>query len=243
MSVTPQKHEVTASEIADAKKIGFEIENNTTETPEQFINRAFPHFNLFLFLKAIDTLLLPHCPKPPDRLLILNDSPPRLEIDYSTEGFELALRRTFYYDAGDIHVSHDLLILPVPAQNNKIGKQVNRLCLQQYVNMGARKILVHAALDIGGYAWAKSHFTALHRKEMDVILDNANLQLTDIQFKAVKRIYDNYYTQHPTGTAFPIVKWAELPFMKNVLIGSNWQGSVDLQDKEQFSNFIDHVFN
>lgn len=139
-------------------------------------------------------------------------------------------------------VKHDYFRLPELYRNMGIAKKVFQISLQQYVNMDVRKILVHAALNDGGYVWARNYFAAINPDEIKHILDEAENKLSTVQFRAIARIYTNYYQKNPGGMAFPIVKWAELPFMKDILRGSSWHGMIDLQDQEQFTNFIMYVF-
>ena len=108
--------------------------------------------------------------------------------------------------------------------------------------MGVGQINVHAALTDGGYVWAKHFFTATKKDEVSQILEVAEKRLRGSQFSMVKRIFDNYYYKHPNGMDFPINKWAEIPFMKEILRGTSWHGSIDLNNTEQFNNFISYVF-
>jgi len=107
--------------------------------------------------------------------------------------------------------------------------------------MGVDKIKVEAALDDGGYVWAKTLFAASVPEEVTAILTKASSEMHPAQFKFVKRIYDNYYGKHPDGRAFPMNKWAELPGMEQILRGSYWHGEIDLNNNELLAKFIDYV--
>lgn len=132
--------------------------------------------------------------------------------------------------------------MPVEHQGKGIIKGVFQISLQQYVNMGARKITVHSGLEGGGYAWAKAGFVAVDKNEVEVILEAARRILQPDELARVERIYNKYYSDFPNGNAFPIVLWARYEPMKQVLSGSDWHGEVDLKDQEQFSSFNDYVF-
>ena len=108
--------------------------------------------------------------------------------------------------------------------------------------MGVRKIVTFATLEIGGYAWARFGFTADKKEEMEVILNNAATRISATEYKWALRVFDNYYDQYPNGSAFPIIKWSDMAFMKDVLLGARWHGSLDLFDSEQFNTFIMYVF-
>lgn len=111
---------------------------------------------------------------------------------------------------------------------------------QQYLNLGIAKCYIYACRD-GGLVWGRMHFAAVYQSEMKVILEIAKPKLTEKQFNAVERIYNNYYTKNPRGQEFPINKWAELPFMEKILRNSIWHGVLDLQNRQQLANFISYV--
>ena len=64
-------------------------------------------------------------------------------------------------------------------------------------------------------------FTANNREEVDVILTMAQSSLDPEPFNVVKRVYDNDYVKNPARKTFPMYKWAYLPFMIEVLKGSD----------------------
>ena len=76
---------------------------------------------------------------------------------------------------------------------------------------------------------------------MEVILTAAKLGLTKDQFKPVKAVFDNYYTQNPGGKAFPINKWSNMPGMEKILRGADWHGEIDLSNKELLAKFKNYV--
>lgn len=247
MIIEPQTHLLTPAEITGIKSLGFQF-HGISDLQEDFINSNFPNCNLLLLLKQINDIFSPLTHTAVNKFIHLNNStPPEIEIQYYTDNYYdendgLAFSRTFFRQNQDLVVKHEYFRLPEPARGKGIAKQIFRVCLQQYVNMEVKKIFVHAALTDGGYTWARNYFNAINQSEMKQILNDAQNKLTPFQFQAVERIYTNYYSKNPDGMAFPIVKWAELPFMKEIMRGSNWHGAMDLQNKEQFTNFISYVF-
>lgn len=171
---------------------------------------------------------------------------PELTIHYFTANYKeeqgLALSRVFTLENQKPVVYHELFKLPYSKRGLGISKLVFQSLLQQYVNIGVRRINVHASLTDGGYVWAKHFFTAILKEEVSRILKLAEKDLGVFEFNMVKRIFDNYYKKYPDGTDFPINKWAEIPCMKEILRGSDWHGSIDLNNSEQFNNFISYVF-
>jgi hypothetical protein len=237
-------HIVTPDEIKTIATLGFSVEGSASSDPVAFINTHFPNFDLLPALKVINDTLTPTTSKTVYRKIIFeNASPPKLEIqfyssDYADPDAGIVLVRSFLKEGEGPIVKHEFFRLPKPFRNRGISKIVLTALFQQYVNIGARKILVHAALQDGGLVWAKQYFMATDKKEVDVILQTAGMQLPAAQYLISKAIYDDYYSKDPTGQAFPIYRWAELPFMQNILRGQNWHGAVDLTNPEEFSNFV-----
>ncbi|ACU06146.1 hypothetical protein Phep_3955 [Pedobacter heparinus DSM 2366] len=153
----------------------------------------------------------------------------------------LAFSRKLYWKRGELLINHDFFRIPEKDRRKGISKAILFASLKQYINMAVNKILIHAALTDGGYAWARHFFTATNRLEMRDILTTAKRRLSTMEFAAIHRIYTNYYTGNPGGKAFPIYKWAEFDFMKPILRGSEWHGGLDLKNQEQLLNFISYV--
>jgi len=242
MKIQPQKYILHNDDIAHVKSIGFSIENHTATQPHDFLNTHFANFDIAGFLSEINELLIPLCTSGINKSVELENPPPGLWLIFFTEKEDVVFVRRFFYENDILCVSHEYFVLPLRSRGQGLARRIFRPSLQQYVNIGVGKIIVYAALETGGYTWARNGFTADKRAEMEVILANAKNQLSDFQYNSVLRIYNNYYSAQPDGKAFQIIKWAEMRFMKNVLLGSVWHGTMDLSDSEQFSNFINYVF-
>jgi GNAT superfamily N-acetyltransferase len=239
-------HVVTPNEIEAVKKLGYTF-NSGTILPENFINKHFANLDLLQWLEEIEKLFKPLKRKKLIKMIECAETRPlSLTIQYVSDDFEddqtgLALSRILSFEGDDLVVTHDFFRLPTRARGKGIAKKLLSASIQQYVNMGVQRIRVHAALVDGGYVWALNFFEATEKEEVSAILENARHLLKPAQFKIAERIYTNYYSKYPEGRAFPMVKWAALDFMVGILRGSHWQGVIDLNNMEQFSNFIDHV--
>jgi hypothetical protein len=242
MTLQSQKHILLHDDIANVESIGFDIENHTAIPPEDFLNEHFANFDIAGFLSEINGLLIPLCTFNSHKSVSLENPPPELWLRFFAEKEDVVFVRKFFYENDILCVSHEYLILPVSSRGKGLARLIFRPSLQQYVNMGVGKIVVHAGLETGGYTWARNGFTANNKDEINLILEKAKNRLSDVQYNAVLRVYNNYYGANPGGTAFQIIKWAEMRFMKDVLLGADWQGTMDLSDSEQFSNFINYVF-
>ena len=75
--------------------------------------------------------------------------------------------RAFERDSseGDIHAYHDRLSIRRDFQGQGIGSAFLKACEDSYVRVGITEIRLHANLDVGGYAWARTGFDFLDRKE------------------------------------------------------------------------------
>lgn len=243
MVFNPRTHTITVDEIDKASKIGLKF-INLGDQPNLILNEHFPNFELFTFFSSISKILTPLCDDSGNINMVLGFSTePELTVQFYTDNVQddalgLGFSRIFSIKSNELIVKHDFFRLPKKHRGKGIAKEIIKLCLQQYINMGVQKIMIHAALTDGGYAWALYYFTVPEKSEIDIILGKARQTLQPSQYNVVEKVYDNYYNQRPDGKAFPIVKWAEIPFMKDILRGSDWNGLIDLNNQEQFRNFI-----
>ena len=93
-----------------------------------------------------------------------------------------------------------------------------------------------AALQDGGYVWAKVGFKAVDQSEMEAIPKEEKKRLPQGQFNIAKIWYDDHYNNFP-GLPFNIAHWAGLPFMESILRGSHWHGEIDLTNRAELRNF------
>jgi GNAT superfamily N-acetyltransferase len=76
------------------------------------------------------------------------------KIDYNPETRELT-------------VTHDILVLHPEHQGKGIADAFNAQSVQQYQRYGVRAIRLHAAMDVGGYAWARQGFRIFPEEERE----------------------------------------------------------------------------
>jgi hypothetical protein len=141
----------------------------------------------------------------------------------------------------ELVADHDFFRIPLAKRHQGIGKQMLNISLQQYLRLGVDKIRLTAGLANGGYVWAKAFFAATVPAEVKTILDLAEKKLPPLQFKFVKRIYDNYYNNYPGGKDFPMVKWSNLPGMDVILSEREWHGKLDLNNPDVLTKFKYYV--
>ena len=245
MRFTPYSYTTSAEDISIIRALGYSFEGSP-RPPHQFINDYFPNLDLVSALTAIDVPLSDTTNSALYRKIILDDGKPELEVQFFSANYRdanegLALSRIFRLESSGPVVTHELLRLPAHFRKRGISKIILTAMFQQYVNVGVKKILVHAALADGGLVWAKQFFMAIDKTEVKAILDKARAALTPEQFRTVSVIFDHYYSQNPDGQAFPMYKWAELPFLEPILRGSHWHGAVDLTNPVELTNFVHHA--
>lgn len=239
-------HIITKKEITQVRMLGFEITSGT-KSPEDFLNEYFRGLELLRFLQNIDQLLSPLVNTSIIKEFAYFESKPQMIMiqyyseDHENEDIGVALSRTFIKNENELILEHDFFRLPLKSRKSGIGKQILSYSLQQCLLMHVDKIKVRAALENGGYVWAKAFFAATESIEVKKILDRAKRELKPGLFKAVKRIYDNYYLKNPNGRDFPMVKWSELPGMDVILSKSNWHGEIDLNNLELLTKFKNYV--
>lgn len=241
----PETYVVKAADLKKLKSLGFAINSSETK-PQKFINSNFRNFHLLRFAQEVDMIFQSLTTQNLTKEITLQSAPRAIYFQYYSADYDdaitgLALSRVFRLAADGIEVEHEFFRLPQSSRGRGIAKKLFQVSVKEYVNMGAKRICVHASLQDGGYVWARNFFTATEKAEVMAILKHAETKLAVQQFTAVKRIYDNYYDKEPSGNAFPIVKWAALPFMKEILRGSDWHGVLDLTNAEQFGNFISYL--
>jgi hypothetical protein len=247
MQINPKSHTFTAAARLRIEALGYRVDGMPAgQLLESFMPSKFPNFDLAGLLEIVDRLFAPTTSLPIRRLIHYNIPKQSLHFIFeNTSGIldeTVAFDRVVFWIGKEIIVEHRYCLVPVPHQGKGLIKPVFQESLQQYVNMGVRKIQVHAGFAGGGYTWARHGFVAVNRNEVELILDDARKTLAFNELAPVERIFNKYYGDHPAGTDFPMVLWASLPGMKDVLRGSDWRGELDLRNPEQFSNFSNYVW-
>lgn len=211
-----------------------------------FINDNLPNFDILSLLRTVETNFSGTSNTTIHKTIEVSKAPNTLKInfenEFKNEDDALLFVREFLIDTSGIQINHLYCVLPKEQRGKGLIKPVFQESLQQYINMNAGKICVHAGLSGGGYTWAKHGFVAVDKNETEAILERSKKTLPSNEFAAVKRIFDKYYSDNPNGKSFPIDLWATMPFMKQVLLGSDWHGELDLKNEEQILNFTDYVF-
>lgn len=161
--------------------------------------------------------------------LTISEANGALKLTWRGDG-GIALRRVFYIDEqGRKVVDHDLFTLPKEFQGKGISKRIFRALYEQYKVAGVQRLEVFANIDVGGYTWARYGFCA--KSHRDAIWAIQSSALTSRQEKRIMEMIDEHFAS--SSGPFPMNKIARLPYGKKALLGSNWEGILDLTDPRQ----------
>lgn len=247
MDISPQPYTFTTIDCQRIEVWGYVIasidDDNDLIT---FMQTGYPNFNLATLLSVVEELFPPTTALAIRRLIRFNSSTRELLVHmqntFTDAADALVFKRVFHHTHEGISVEHEYCVVPTTHQQQGLIKRVFQESLRQYINMRLKIIKVHAGLTAGGYAWARHGFVAIDPQEVRIILEDARKRLISSDFEFVEEIYNGYYGRNPSGTEFPMILWARLPFMKEILAGSDWHGIVNLHNPEQFRNFKEYVF-
>jgi hypothetical protein len=230
MLTSPQTYRFSIPDRKKFEELGYEIADGNIRDFAIFLSLNFPNFNLLNLLQLIESVFTPLTNLPILRKIVFNNDLKEFTFtrknDWITIKNALIIQRTFRIKAGEILVEHDYFVLPEEHQGKGLVKPILQESLQQYININASKIIVHAGLSGGGYVWAKYGFVATRESDMLSILNRAKIMLTEDQLKVALQVLVNYYNnvaKKSGSKAFPIKLWADMDFMEPVLMGwVNW---------------------
>lgn len=145
---------------------------------------------------------------------------------------KFTMGRSFYINQdGKREVHHDIFELNKELQGKGISKGLFKELYKQYQACGIEIVTVDANIDVGGYTWARYGFCV--KDKADALEAIQFSELSRHEANQVRRVIDNFYYAHPKGTPFPMDNIASLPCGKNALLGGDWEGTIDLANKEQ----------
>jgi hypothetical protein len=156
---------------------------------------------------------------------------------FDAENSPVRLVRSFYVRDGKRYVEHELFTLPKALQGNGMSKDVLSTFYKQYEKAGINNISIHANIDVGGYAWGKYGFSA-EKKSAEGILNSMKGKPF---FKDAQTIFNRHFKEDPYTKVFPMDKWANTKFGKDMLLESDWNGGLNLADKEQKTIFESYL--
>lgn len=151
-------------------------------------------------------------------------------------------RKFFRDESGDMVVEHALLRIEDDYQGTGFSKVFNRTAENYYISHGIDKVNVHAALDVGGYAWAKQGFdwaprggaTSSVKGQFDDVLSDPSLPGSvrrsgmDLRARLDLPTYEPDYPTPREVASWGYVQGASTWPGKQALLGSDWYGQKSL---------------
>jgi SPP1 gp7 family putative phage head morphogenesis protein len=164
-----------------------------------------------------------------------------IDVVYTGEynGSDIKLIRSFYKRDAENWVEHELFKLPEELQGKGMSRDVLATYYKQYKNAKINFVSTHANIDVGGYAWGKYGFEVTRDQANDILKTFNNV--APFKQKA-KEVLNTYFIEHPKAATFPMNEWANTEFGKSMLLGSNWQGQLNLMNQTQREVFENYLF-
>lgn len=154
---------------------------------------------------------------------------------------DFALKRTFNKNG---LVEHNLFEVPVHLQGQGISRDVFRALYKQYKKAGVKTIEVFANLEVGGYTWGRYGFCAsVGDAELLVKRGLRKNLINQTEYDNAMSVITKYRQRNKTASKFPMNLLAEKKYGKQLLLGSDWEGTLDLTNKKQRSIFEDYLSN
>jgi hypothetical protein len=187
------------------------------------------------------------------------------EYDQATLGFSVSLkdpatravvgrmdRVLEFPEDSPPEVYHKFFDLDRSVQASGIAKDLLANSIAMYQQLGISRVTLFAALEVGGYAWAKYGFRPDGRRETRQLYRQVAERLSGLQGvpsgarTVLRRLVEN---EDPKGI------WAisdlnglkvrqggrEVPLGKALLLGTTWRGVLDLQDPQARARFEQYV--
>lgn len=164
-------------------------------------------------------------------------------------------RTTRNFDPETNSVSHTYFKLGPDVQGADVGKDLLRQQVDTYNKMGLDTVHLHANIDVGGYAWGKYGFVPSQsswdsvRADMKPLLDvYREGGLDDETHSAVMDMLNSsdpktlWKISDLTTPAYdsPFSRTSQ-PLGKALLLGTDWNGSLNLKDAESMNRFNTYV--
>jgi len=215
--------------VETAKKLGYSTSGNL----DAEFNKVIRGFDLSKFDKDLVRLTNKYGIRITDKRLYA--SPNEITMDIVGKD-NFRMQRTF--SNGTAY--HDNLTIPQQIQGKGFSKDLFRSLYQQYRNAGITNIEVQANINVGGYSWAKYGFSAKSEFHDD-ISSWGKWQLSEKNISQSNYNDFSKWMERYKGVDIPMWQLAEKKYGKNLLLGSNWKGVIDLTNSEQrhiFENYL-----
>lgn len=146
---------------------------------------------------------------------------------------EFSMVRKFKYEAGFKIVVHDFFAMTKNHQGKGYSKKIFAELYKQYENSGVDYLEVYANIDVGGYTWARYGFKAMKES----VYDTPTGMLTEAETVDFKSFIGRY----KFGEYVDMFELSSKPYGKKLLMGTSWEGVLDMNDPVQVAIFKDYL--
>lgn len=143
------------------------------------------------------------------------------------------VQRTFFRKHGRSVVAHDYFRVDGSFQRQGGAKRMMQNAVIAYDDLGQERVEVHAALNVGGYAWASLGFAAQEPSLMrQIILDRAERKLENVaDVELVRQVVRRSSDLTLMADIAGLRGSGDRKVGKDILLGSDWWGYIDLTDE------------
>lgn len=232
------------TEVLDKYKAdGFEVKVYDN-TGQDIWNENFSKFNISELTEKMNVLAKKNNIYFDVKRISFDEKGTYLEFIDTKKG--VMIERFFTVDnENNKRVEHKYFELPKEMQGQGFSKEMFKIFHQQYKNAEIDKITVHANLDIGGYTWAKYGFHPIKPRDIENISDKCDTlfktnEITDFEYSHFKKILKSY--EENEVEYFDLNKIANTSYGKKLLIGADWRGEINMNEKSQIKIYEDYLF-
>lgn len=211
---------------------------------DRYVESAMSGFNVLKFDKAFEAI----CDENECRLnikMLRSVGRGEIELLYSgvnPKGENIKLERAFRFEEHEGRkirvVEHELFRLPDSMQGKGISKRVFRDLFTQYEACGIERVYIHANINVGGYCWAKYGCLAKDASIKSVVEEKlAEGKITLEESKDALSFLDKFAKEGRV----PMQGLANKAYGKRLLMESDWDGIIDLNDAVQMDYLYKYI--
>lgn len=216
--------------------LDYKISPELNEPSDSHMHKEMSNFN---FLKVFDTIAknFPEKKEGQRKDVQLTTSKDLTKLTYRV-GQNLIIRM-FYKENGKNVVEHSYFEIEKKLQGSGISKKIFRDFVQEYEKAGIDEISVYANIDVGGYTWAKYGFKSSSLITVGLIIDRGYTKklFDDAEYDKLKE----WYKKEKAKGKIDMRYLANKSYGKELLLGSSWEGVIDLKDPVQLRMFKDYL--
>lgn len=239
--VAPAKVKLSQKEITRLRSEGWDINDAALD----LLEADFAGFDLAQLSREFDAIGKQYNINWRDKI-IQNYTSTKVRILYrgdTTKG-PITLKRLFEKRNGKLVVEHEYFHVPEKLQGNGMSRDIFKAYYKQYKAAKTHTIKVHANINVGGYTWGRYGFSTSKSEAEDFLQIWRGIKNPAFaeRIRKAEMAFSRHFTTNPNSALFPMDKWAEIPGVKELLLGTDWYGSIDLTSAARRKVFEDYLF-